>query len=156
MTDVVGFASGRLRDDACLLVIRLADTSGPSALTKITSRSAGSSSVVAGFEPPRETATEGQFRLMVDSVTEYAIFLLDTTGHIVTWNRGAERLKGYSASEIVGKHFSIFYTPEDVQRGHPLDELAIATVDGRYEEEGWRVRRGWKPLLGQCRHNRCS
>lgn len=98
-----------------------------------------------GKAAPAETVydyPEGeQFRLLVDSVTEYAIFMLDPAGYIVTWNAGAERLKGYSESEIVGKHFSLFYTPEDIQRGHPAEELAAAVSEGRYEEEGWRIRK---------------
>jgi len=141
MSDVAGFANGRLRDDACLVVVRLADTSELDVDTAMQWSAPAVQAMAAGVETARETPMEEQFRLMVDCVTDYAIFLLDTTGHVVTWNRGAERLKGYSASEIVGKHFSVFYTPEDVNRGHPLDELAIATADGRYEEEGWRVRK---------------
>src|SRR5579883_1833141 len=85
--------------------------------------------------------TEEQFRLLVDSVVDYAIFLLDTQGRIVTWNRGAQRIKGYNANEIIGRHFSTFYTPEDIARDHPSEVLAAALRDGHYEEEGWRVRK---------------
>src|SRR5437868_1869054 len=78
---------------------------------------------------------------MVEAVRDYAIFMLDPTGVITSWNLGAERLKGYRADEIIGKHFSIFYSQEDRDRGHPQDELRQAKAEGRYEEEGWRVRK---------------
>jgi len=77
----------------------------------------------------------------VNAVRDYAIFMLDPQGYVLTWNEGAERIKGYAPSEIIGKHFSAFYTKEDLKRNHPWDELAIATRDGRFEEEGWRVRK---------------
>jgi PAS domain S-box-containing protein len=82
-----------------------------------------------------------RFRLLVESVKDYAIFILDPGGHVLTWNLGAERIKGYSADEIIGKHFSIFYPPEDVAAGTTERELEIATRTGRFEEEGWRIRR---------------
>ena len=85
--------------------------------------------------------SEERFRLMVQSVRDYAIFMLDSTGHISTWNAGAERIKGYTAEEIIGKHFSIFYTQEDLDSGKPARELEIATKTGVYEEEGWRLRK---------------
>jgi PAS domain S-box-containing protein len=81
------------------------------------------------------------FRLLVDSVKDYAIFILDPGGHVLTWNPGAERIKGYKADEIVGKHFSIFYPPEDIAAHKTERELETATRDGRFEEEGWRVRK---------------
>jgi len=81
-----------------------------------------------------------QFRRLVLSVGDYAIFLLDPGGHVATWNAGAQRAKGYAEADIVGRHFSVFYTDEDRARDHPADELRIATATGRYEEEGWRVR----------------
>jgi PAS domain S-box-containing protein len=77
----------------------------------------------------------------VESVQDYAIFLLDPTGRILTWNAGAERLKGYRADEIIGKHFSIFYPPAEARRGKPAYVLQAALEDGRWEEEGWRVRK---------------
>lgn len=81
------------------------------------------------------------FRLLVSGVKDYAIFMLDPTGRVLTWNEGAQRLKGYRADEIIGKHFSTFY-PEDLKSvGHPEKELEIAKAEGRYEEEGWRVRK---------------
>jgi PAS domain S-box-containing protein len=81
------------------------------------------------------------YRLLVESVTDYAIFVLDASGHIRSWNPGAERLKGYSENEIVGKHFSIFYPEQDVEAGKPARELEVATKTGRVEDEGWRVRK---------------
>jgi PAS domain S-box-containing protein len=86
-------------------------------------------------------ASEERFRLMVESVQDYAIFMLDAEGHITTWNLGAQRLKGYTAEEICGRHFRVFYPKEVADAGHPEEELAIAVRDGRYEEEGWRVRK---------------
>lgn len=80
-------------------------------------------------------------KLLVAAVQDYAIFALDPTGRILTWNTGAERFKGYSAREIVGKHFSTFYTKEDRDRKHPEHELELARKTGKYEEEGWRVRK---------------
>ena len=82
-----------------------------------------------------------QFRLLVASVRDYAIFALDPGGHVVTWNEGARHIKGYEETEVVGRHFSIFYTAEDRDRKHPAHELEVAAREGRYEEEGWRVRK---------------
>jgi PAS domain S-box-containing protein len=84
---------------------------------------------------------EQRFRLLVDSVRDYAIFILDTDGHVATWNQGAERIKGYKRDEIIGKHFSIFYPPDDVAAGKTQRELEITIREGRFEEEGWRVRK---------------
>jgi PAS domain S-box-containing protein len=85
--------------------------------------------------------SEESFRLMVESVRDYAIFMLDATGHILTWNDGAKRIKGYSSTEITGKHFSVFYTAEDLETKKPERELKIAVQTGKYEEEGWRLRK---------------
>jgi two-component system CheB/CheR fusion protein len=85
--------------------------------------------------------SEHRFRLMVETVSDYAIFMIDPTGHVVSWNRGAERLKGYRADEIIGSHFSRFYTHEDIARKHPRHELEVAAREGVYKEEGWRVRK---------------
>jgi PAS domain S-box-containing protein len=84
---------------------------------------------------------ESVFRLFVDQVTDYAIFLLTPTGEVASWNPGAERIKGYKAHEIVGRHFRIFYPPEDIANGKPERELELATANGRFEEEGWRLRK---------------
>jgi PAS domain S-box-containing protein len=86
-------------------------------------------------------ASEEQFRMLIGGVRDYAIFMLDPTGHVVTWNAGAERIKGYRADEIVGHHLSRFYTPEDVAAGRTGAALTAAARDGKYEEEGWRVRK---------------
>ena len=80
-------------------------------------------------------------RLLVSSIKDYAIFLLDPTGHIRTWNEGARRAKGYTADEIIGQHFSVFYPPEEQDRGKPALALDLAAREGRWEEEGWRVRK---------------
>jgi len=85
--------------------------------------------------------SEERFRLLVESVRDYAIFMLDPTGHVLTWNAGAERLKGYGAEEVIGQHFSIFYPLEARQRRWPEHELAVATQTGSFEDEGWRVRK---------------
>lgn len=84
---------------------------------------------------------EETFRLLVQGVTDYAIYMLDPTGHVSSWNAGAERFKGYTANEILGHHFSRFYTPEDVSRGTPTRALQTALEDGHFEAEGWRVRK---------------
>jgi PAS domain S-box-containing protein len=85
--------------------------------------------------------SEERFRLLVEGVKDYAIFMLDPHGYITTWNEGARRIKAYEAEEIIGEHFSIFYTDEDVEREHPEEELRIAKAKGSYEEEGLRVRK---------------
>ena len=84
---------------------------------------------------------ERRFRLLVQGVTDYAIYMLDVDGHVTNWNAGAERIKGYSPGEIVGEHFSRFYTPEDFDAGLPKRALETARETGRYEAEGWRVRK---------------
>jgi PAS domain S-box-containing protein len=85
--------------------------------------------------------TEEGFRLMVESVTDAAIVMLDSEGRVVSWNSGAQRIKGYSADEIVGQHFSRFYPPNDIGRGTPQHDLDAAAAEGRFEVEGWRVRK---------------
>ncbi|WP_457108580.1 MHYT domain-containing protein [Methylobacterium sp. P5_C11] len=86
-------------------------------------------------------ASEERFRLLLQGVKDYAIFMLDTEGRIANWNAGAERIKGYSAQEIIGSHLSRFYTPEDLQVGFPAAALETAAQEGRFEAEGWRVRK---------------
>src|ERR1700685_3409894 len=81
------------------------------------------------------------FRLLVDGVKDYAIFALDTAGRVAVWNAGAERLKGYTADEICGKHVSCLYVEEARASGKPDSELQIARQTGRFEEQGWRVRK---------------
>ena len=85
--------------------------------------------------------SQEQFRLLVQSVTDYAIFMLDKDGHVSSWNYGAERIKGYQPDEIIGKHFSSFYTQADRDTGEPQKNLARAAIHGRVETEGWRVRK---------------
>ncbi len=84
---------------------------------------------------------ESRYRLLVESVTEYAIYMLDPAGVVSSWNPGAKRFKGYEAAEIIGAHFSVFYTPEDRDIGMPETALDIATREGKFEGEGWRVRK---------------
>ncbi len=90
-------------------------------------------------------------RLFVESVVDYAIFMLDPDGHVVSWNAGAQRLKGYRADEIIGRHFSVFYPPEEVAAGKPDRHLERAVAEGRLTDEGWRVRqdgtRFWANLV---------
>src|SRR3954471_9616397 len=81
------------------------------------------------------------YRQLVHGVQDYAIYLLDRSGHIVSWNRGAEKLKGYAAAEIIGQHFSVLYPPDAIQRRRPERELRMAQESGRLEDEGWRVRK---------------
>ena len=85
--------------------------------------------------------SEQRFRLIVEAVRDYAIFMLDPSGLVSSWNAGAQRIKGYSADEIIGKHFRTFYPPDMQAIGHPEHELELATQNGSYEEEGWRVRK---------------
>jgi PAS domain S-box-containing protein len=91
------------------------------------------------FGSEAESGTR-QLALLVESVTDYAIFVLDREGHIRSWNRGAERINGYSREEILGRHMSVFYSDEDRERDHPAEELESARMAGRHEEEGWRIR----------------
>ena len=85
--------------------------------------------------------SEERFRLLIQGVTDYAIYMLDPEGYVTNWNAGAQRIKGYTEQEIVGRHFSEFYTPEDRDAGLPTQALATAAREGRYEKEGWRVRK---------------
>ena len=91
--------------------------------------------------PTRAIEDADLHRLLVSSVTDYAIFALDPTGHVRSWNLGAQRLKGYTAAEIIGQSFTKFYEPEQVAAGFPQHELTVAAREGRFEDEGWRVRK---------------
>jgi PAS domain S-box-containing protein len=108
---------------------------------------------MAGSKHLPETAESGlhsyetQFRLMVEEVTDYAIFMLDPQGHVVSWNKGARRIKGYEAEEIVGRHFSCFYTAADQQRGVPVRALKVAAATGHFRNSGWRVRKDGSMFL---------
>jgi PAS domain S-box-containing protein len=88
--------------------------------------------------------SDGRFRLLVEAISDYAIYMLDPTGIVISWNPGAERFKGYSANEIIGHHFSRFYSEEDQKAGLPARALAIAARDGKFEAEGWRIRKDGK------------
>jgi len=100
---------------------------------------------------------EQHFRILVQGVTDYAIFMLDPQGHVTSWNAGAERIKGYAPDEIIGEHFSRFYTSEDFEAGVPKRALETARETGRYEAEGWRVRmdgsRFWASVVIDAIHN---
>ena len=103
-----------------------------------------SSNAKGAFDPVRAGQRDEPaelYRLLVASVRDYAIFALDARGHVLTWNAGAANLKGYQAHEIVGRHFSAFYPADDIAAGKPETELVVAARDGRYEDEGWRLRK---------------
>jgi PAS domain S-box-containing protein len=107
----------------------------------VATRGNGHASAALGRVEDALHESEERFRLLVDSVTDYGIFILDTEGRIVTWNAGAERIKGWRAEEIIGRPFTLFYTPDALEKGHPDEELRIASREGRYHEEGWRLRK---------------
>lgn len=94
-----------------------------------------------GFYISKLQESEERFRLIVESVKDYAIFIIDPEGHIVSWNKGAENIKGYTSEEIIGKHISVFYTPEEIERGEPQYNLKMALENGHHESIGWRVRK---------------
>jgi PAS domain S-box-containing protein len=101
--------------------------------------------------------SEERFRLLIEGVVDYAIYMLDPEGIITSWNSGAHRIKGYTADEIIGKHFSRFFTPEDIQGGAPWIELAAARTNGHYETEGWRVKKNgerfWARVVVSALHD---
>jgi PAS domain S-box-containing protein len=90
---------------------------------------------------PKDASLEQRLQLLIEAVTDYGIFVLDTEGHILSWNSGAQKLKGYAREDVLGRHFSIFYPQEAVDRGWPQEELRLAKLHGRFEDEGWRVRK---------------
>ena len=98
-----------------------------------------------GEEALRES--EEKYRLLLDGVQNYAIFMMDPQGQILSWNAGAERIKGYGADQIIGHNFSCFFPPEDIERGRPEEILRMTTVNGRHEEQGMRVRRDGSRFL---------
>src|SRR4030088_495198 len=85
--------------------------------------------------------SEERSRLLVESIHDYAILMLDPDGLVTTWNKGAESINGYRSDEIIGRHYSQLYPQEDVLQGRPQHELAVAAAEGRFEEEGWRIRK---------------
>src|SRR6478752_6991525 len=88
-----------------------------------------------------DSSDQNRYELLIGSITDYAIYVLDPDGIVRTWNPGAERFKGYTSAEIIGQHFSRFYTDEDKRIGLPKTALEIAARDGKFEQEGWRVRK---------------
>jgi len=92
-------------------------------------------------QSPRRGGDSDLYRLLIEGITDYAIYMLDPTGRIISWNPGAERLKGYLPDEIIGQHFSRFYTPEDIETSLPARALEQARAEGKFEAEGWRVRK---------------
>lgn len=102
--------------------------------------------------------SEEQYRLLVEQVRDYAIFMLNPEGFITTWNKGAETINGYTAEEIIGRHFSIFYSREAVESGFPQYELKVASKEGRFEDEGWRIRKDgrriWANVIITALHNK--
>ena len=96
--------------------------------------------------------SERRFQLLIDAVTDYAIYMLDPTGNVASWNPGAERIKGYKSEEIIGQHFSRFYTEDDRQQGVPQRALATAEQTGKYEAEGSARPEGWQHLHSERRH----
>ncbi len=96
--------------------------------------------ILAAFSSP-SISSDITFRLLVDQITDYAIFLLTPAGEVATWNPGAQRIKGFKPHEIIGKHFRTFYSPEAQAARIPEEELRVAAATGRFEDEGWRIRR---------------
>jgi PAS domain S-box-containing protein len=108
-------------------------------LERVTARRNRADALPVDNPPLRDN--QGPYHLMVASVKDYAIYMLDVDGHVMSWNAGAARFKGYRAKEIIGKHFSRFYTKDDLERGKPALGLQTAIAEGRFEDEGWRVRK---------------
>ena len=119
---------------------------------------AGSNGDVSAARSLTLPESEERMRLLVESVVDYGIFMLDPEGRVASWNLGAERIKGYTSEEIIGKHFSMFYSAEEVAAGKCDHELVVARKDGRFEEEGWRYRkdgtRFWANVVITAVHNR--
>src|SRR4051812_33827483 len=101
----------------------------------------GAAAKRASLKSHKASIPDDQFRLMVDAVTDYAIYMLTPDGRIASWNSGAQRMKRYSASEVIGRHYSMFFTKDAIEAGRPYHELERARLDGRFEEEGWRIRK---------------
>jgi PAS domain S-box-containing protein len=115
---------------------------GDSSIPKLYKAGANTGESTPGTENNRRwKEIEDRFRLFVESVQDYALFLLDPKGNVTSWNRGAKRIKGYDASEIIGKNFSNFYPEEDIRARKPEMELEVAAREGRFEDEGWRLRK---------------
>src|SRR5262245_14550733 len=95
----------------------------------------------SGSLDPLPRMQDAQFRVFIESVRDYALIMLDPNGYIVSWNTGAEAIKGYAAEEIIGRHFTRFYPQESLDSGLPERELIVARETGRFEDEGWRIRK---------------
>ena len=104
------------------------------------------------MEDDAKLADEETFRLLFESIQDYAIFVMNPEGIVKTWNPGAEMMKGYRSDEIVGQSFSRFYLPSDIEAEKPRMLLSHAARAGRVTDEGWRVRKRWVPLLGFYSH----
>lgn len=145
--DIIGLTGVRRRMETSAAPIALSDGSvGQLAFTRdITARSERERGQQQVTEALQET--ERTFELLISSVTDYAIFMLDPLGHVVNWNAGAQRIKGYAAGEIIGQHFSRFYTEEDQRADAPMTVLRTAAREGRVEKEGWRVRKDGSRFL---------
>jgi len=146
------FETERLRKDGSLVAV----SATVSPIKDSHGRVIGASKVARDITGRKRDAdalrdSEERFRLLVEGVHDYAIILLDPEGNVVSWNAGAERLKGHKAAEIIGRPFSVFYQPEDIAAGEPAMELKVAAEKGRWEGEGWRVRadgtRFWANVL---------
>jgi len=113
--------------------------------------------MVQSVAPGSFFANEEIFKHLINSVEDYAIFVLDINGHIMTWNKGAEKIKGYQAAEVIGKHISIFYSADDIKKREPMQNLNFAAVHGHFEKEGWRVRkdgsRFWANIVFTALHD---
>src|ERR1700726_4268987 len=92
-------------------------------------------------------ASEERYRLLLDGIQDYAIFMIDPQGQVISWNAGAERIKGYKADEIIGRNFSCFFSPGDIERGRPQEVLRLTAASGRHEEQGMRVRKDGSRFL---------
>ncbi|MFO1431705.1 MAG: ATP-binding protein [Candidatus Competibacteraceae bacterium] len=104
-------------------------------------KQSGMESIKIGNTDALLQQSEERFRLLVEGVKDYAIFMLDPEGRIISWNAGAENIKGYKAEEIIGRHFSCFYPPDKLAQGRPAQALRLARAHGRVEDEGWRIRK---------------
>src|SRR5262249_47875910 len=104
------------------------------------------SAVIAGYRD-RLDGAKRRFQIFVESVSDYAIFVLDRSGHVASWNDTAQKIIGYTSQEIVGKHLSILYRPDERRAGVPIRALELAIQEGRHEVEGWRIRKNGTPFF---------
>ena len=123
--------------------------SGSKSQTENFQEAAGTPTTDSAHQKSYWLETEARFRFFIESVQDYAIYMLDPEGHITTWNGGAERIQGYRDTEIIGKHFSCFYQEEDLRSGKPKSLLEIATREGHVEDDGWRVRKDGSKFWGR-------